>query len=703
MNKLKLFILLLVIFNIQVHSQPSRNLAEDSLFISLQKKPDSKIKINQYALLSHSYVSFDLAGVEKLSVKLLELSARLHYDVGIAHYYDIISIVRVEQGRYTEAITAAKKASDSYLKLKLKKEYLSSVNTNALALLYLKNDTAAVKLAQKGLLMAEGSKHYDRIAFLHFTLACSYGIEKNYDKVLSNLTSTDYYLQRATLQSKLNSFTFPIAEIYPNPKIVVPHNSINHKLYDGQEISQLQNRLVLFMILSDVYLHNGDFKKALIFANNSYETAFKIGNPEPIFRNLIQLSEIYYASGDFKKSILLSQKALLEYDKIDNQFLANRLLGNNFFKLNDYKKAKFYQQKAVAYYENKQGEVDGLRDNYKIFEEFALTNLILKDKKNAYDYYNKFFNSEREQLTAEKEKKIDQLQKKFDIKNKEVALQKLLLLKNSKDIALKNQKSYLVTVMIILVIVIVILVLVFKIDERNKNKNKILNEISKKIEENKYELQVSQNLISKALREKEMLLKEVHHRVKNNLQLILSLLNIQAKAPGVTDVKDFLEKGQSRIMAMALIHQNLYETNNSDKVSFQAYLENLINSLRLITSTKNKSIQFDLQTNQYFDIETSIPLGLIVHEIICTRFKHSSAENNEEKISIVLKEIKNGTYELHFSDTGVIISNHRKTSKSLDLPLIELLLNQLNGNILFNDSPGNRCTITFQGNQNIAI
>jgi hypothetical protein len=120
MNKLNFFILLLVIFNFQVHSQPSRNLAEDSLFISLQKKPDSKIKINQYAGLSHSYVSFDLAGVEKLSVKLLELSTRLDCKVGIAHYYDVISIVRVEEGRYTEAITAAKKASDSYLKLKLK-------------------------------------------------------------------------------------------------------------------------------------------------------------------------------------------------------------------------------------------------------------------------------------------------------------------------------------------------------------------------------------------------------------------------------------------------------------------------------------------------------------------------------------------------------------------------------------------------------
>jgi hypothetical protein len=86
--------------------------------------------------------------------------------------------------------------------------------------------------------MAEGSKYCDRIALLHFTLACSHGIEKNYDNVLINLNSTDYFLQRATLQNNFNSFIFPIAENYFNPKIVVSHNLTNQKLYDSQEISQ---------------------------------------------------------------------------------------------------------------------------------------------------------------------------------------------------------------------------------------------------------------------------------------------------------------------------------------------------------------------------------------------------------------------------------------------------------------------------------
>ena len=203
--------------------------------------------------------------------------------------------------------------------------------------------------------------------------------------------------------------------------------------------------------------------------------------------------------------------------------------------------------------------------------------------------------------------------------------------------------------------------------------------------------------LEQANTEKTILLKEIHHRVKNNLQLVMSLLNIQARSTESTSIEDFLEKGQSRIASMALIHQNLYQTENLDRVNFQEYLENMIENTQVAFSKGEKpNTIFKIDANgNYFDIQTSIPLGLIINELITNALKHAFPEDLLGKIEIELQQNTDKSYDLTISDNGIGISTIVKTKKSLGLELVHLLVSQLKGTVTVIQNRGTTYKINF--------
>ena len=232
---------------------------------------------------------------------------------------------------------------------------------------------------------------------------------------------------------------------------------------------------------------------------------------------------------------------------------------------------------------------------------------------------------------------------------------------------------------------------------KNRRKNKVLKEQNDIITIKNTEIETSQELLKKSLKEKELLLKEIHHRVKNNLQLIMSLLNIQARQGEYSDINDFIEKGQSRIASMALIHQNLYQRENLDKVNFQDYLENLVENLKNTFNDNDSKVVFELKAkDSFFDIETSIPLGLIINELICNALKHAFPNDLEGKIVIALEPKEEHRFELILNDNGIGITNAPKSKKSLGLELVNLLVAQLKGTINIENTFGTSYKINFQ-------
>lgn len=192
--------------------------------------------------------------------------------------------------------------------------------------------------------------------------------------------------------------------------------------------------------------------------------------------------------------------------------------------------------------------------------------------------------------------------------------------------------------------------------------------------------ELKETLVSKE--EKETMLKEIHHRVKNNLQIIKSLLRLQSGY--ITDetvLKNFKDS-ENRILAMALVHEKLYKTKNLSAVNLSDYLTSLAISLSSVYEVNDEvSIRVNTSVDQ-FNMETIIPLGLLVNEIVANSFKHAFKESNEGEVFIELEKI-NGDFKLVVGDDGKGYpqENFQKENATLGLDLIKTLTHQLDGEI----------------------
>lgn len=182
---------------------------------------------------------------------------------------------------------------------------------------------------------------------------------------------------------------------------------------------------------------------------------------------------------------------------------------------------------------------------------------------------------------------------------------------------------------------------------------------------------------------------EMHHRVKNNLQLVISLMKLQALHNDFNDVNEFVEKCRSRILSMILVHQSLYINNKKDLVDIQDYFEQIILS---INNTVDNTVKLNVNINTNnlkLNTSTVIPLGLILNEILTNIFKHSEEDLKSKKILVdvyINEDMK--TYSMQVKHEANVQINTKNTSKCFGLKMINLLSKQLNGEYLVRNENG---------------
>jgi PAS domain S-box-containing protein len=209
----------------------------------------------------------------------------------------------------------------------------------------------------------------------------------------------------------------------------------------------------------------------------------------------------------------------------------------------------------------------------------------------------------------------------------------------------------------------------------------------------------SEELIKTSLKEKEVLLREIHHRVKNNMQIISSLLNLQAGYIEDKKYLDMLKDSQNRIMTMSLVHEKLYMSKNFTKINFKDYIHNLANSVFQSYTSRSGNILLNLNIEDIeLGIDSAIPCGLIVNELVTNSIKYAFPGEKKGEIKIVLSKKDGNDYELTVSDNGIGFPediDFRKT-ETLGLHLVSLLAEeQLSGKINLNRSKGTEFSIRF--------
>ncbi|MGB3534710.1 MAG: histidine kinase dimerization/phosphoacceptor domain -containing protein [Microcoleaceae cyanobacterium] len=250
-----------------------------------------------------------------------------------------------------------------------------------------------------------------------------------------------------------------------------------------------------------------------------------------------------------------------------------------------------------------------------------------------------------------------------------------------------------------------------KVTDRTVELTRINHQLKQEIQErNKIE-----NKLKFSLHEKEILLKEIHHRVKNNLQIISSLLDFQAITIEDPKILNILSDSQNRIQSMALIHEHLYQSDNLAQVQFDQYINRLVQHLCFTFEDRIGQITPIIQVNPIqLSLETAIPCGLLVNELVTNAFKHAFPKNHLGTIKVCFYQDSQHHLNLIVSDNGVGITseidwNHSDSPDStqrvtpvagsdgehLGLKLVRILARQLNATVQFDTDLGTTVKLAF--------
>jgi len=240
---------------------------------------------------------------------------------------------------------------------------------------------------------------------------------------------------------------------------------------------------------------------------------------------------------------------------------------------------------------------------------------------------------------------------------------------------------------------IIFLVIIRQIITFNENKN-LLIIAEKEIESRKN----AENKIKLSLEEKNILLQEIHHRVKNNMQIISSLLNLQTRYVDDEEAVNVLKESQNRVRSMAMIHEKLYQSNDLSHINFVDYIQSLVSNLFYSYNIKNLQIKSILEIDDIrLNMETAVPCGLIISEIVSNSLKYAFPNEMHGEILVSLKSVEDG-YELIISDNGVGLPEELDfdNNKSLGLILVKSLTEQIDGEITIHRNHGTEFKIRFK-------
>jgi len=493
-----------------------------------------------------------------------------------------------------------------------------------------------------------------------------------------------------------------------------------------EEINDKQGLVALLNNLGSVYQSQGDYLQAIKYHKKSLRIKEGLGDKKGIARSLNQLGQVYFKLGDtisahanYDRSLIISK------DIKDKEGIATSLsyLGDLFIDKKETNKALEYFKESLVINKSTEdkegvtialnkiassylelGDISKAKTNAKkslnLAEELAyplrikkaaetLNKIYVKEKnwKKAYDMKSLYVTMQDSIRNIETEKNAIRQHAKYELGKKEheitiLSTQNDVLLQNKEVQRLKLSKTRVVIVLISIALVLA-LILSVAINKGNKRKKTIY----KLLQKQKEEITIKND-------EKTAMLKEIHHRVKNNLQIVNSLLKFQSREIDDKNVLNIFEKAQKRVISMAILHEKMYNSADLKNVNVKEYISLLITDL-VDTYSVGKKIKLKIKIEGiYFEMRTLVPLGLIINEIITNSFKHAFIDSLDGGINVQIKQLKSKTHEMLIGDNGIGISGNKESRMGNEL--IHIFVKQLNGTIILLEQPGTMYRILFE-------
>jgi len=385
---------------------------------------------------------------------------------------------------------------------------------------------------------------------------------------------------------------------------------------------------------------------------------------------------------------------LKKHRSIDHVYIFSRDLIGYFITVHQYKEAERYADSLLLF-----GRTINIKQALAIaFLMKSAADSAIGDLRAAltnYQMYKKVTDSLFNDGSAFQ---LAQFQVEFDIEKKDNAIKVLQQQQEIQKVRLGRSR---VTITIVIISVVVLTLLLALLYNRYRIKQRLHRQLEQKQQAINEKNTALEQLVSEKdtlLREKEWLVKEIHHRVKNNLQIAISLLNAQTEFLENPSARSAMRESRERMEAIAIIHQKLYQTENNTLIQVRAYVYDLVDNLQ-DSFASARDIRFQLNiADIVLDISQLIPLGLILNEAITNAIKYAYPEGERGSASISLQPTDAERIELRIADNGKGLPPNFdwKNSPSLGLQLINLLAQQLNGELSFINKNGLEIILNFK-------
>ena len=416
----------------------------------------------------------------------------------------------------------------------------------------------------------------------------------------------------------------------------------------AQKVGLLNEKAISLNEVGFVHENMKQFNKALI----NYEEAKKIWLESKQLRNWVLVTEniarTYRKMGQFAKSneiVMPAENVAKERKWYSNLLSIYILKGGNYVLLNNLTEAKNYDHLAMG---------------------VKLINYQENNLKAIKDIKAKYETEKKEELIREKNEQIKNSREKLKVEK-------------------EGQRKLYIALFVLLVTLIVVAVLAI-------NRIIILRQLKSKTKE----LEVSNENLNVSLSKSEVLLQEVHHRVKNNLQFITSIIELEIDSNSPSSKKESLVDVSRRISAMSLVHELLYNYDNIEKIAAKKYIDDLVVSIDEMINRQQIPIHFELKIEDVlFEVKQCIAVGMIISELVSNSIKHAFKDEKLPKISIYLtKNELSKTIILNVKDNGLGINEDISHKKGLGSRLVHIFTIQLNGQYTINSK--NQFSFSFE-------
>jgi two-component sensor histidine kinase len=547
--------------------------------------------------------------------------------------------------------------------------------------------------------------NYPRTCFTYDLLSGLYTQMGNYESALFYSLETIKNLKDVYDSTYLSNFYLRIAANYNRTGDIA--KALEWSLKRLDYLITVKNSSAIYALLTDItsyMIRLGKRKEALDLILSKSKAIPTVSNAEKRSQ-LLTFVICYEAVNDrtmadkYCNELIKLTELRIRQNEMAADVMLDRFLASYYLRAGQYDKAESYFKKVAVTWPVTLNSTDALyKSNFLFKLDSAKGNYLsaIKNLQAAHMINDSLFTAAKskqiEELkityeTSEKDQRIILNEQNIQLLKKEDQLQKTKLQQGT---ILRNISFAVVTLLII------IMALLY-------NRYRLKQRTNRKLELQQSEIAKQNNSLHHLVNEKEWLLKEIHHRVKNNLQVVMSLLNLQSAYIDNDAALTAIHDSQHRVHAMSLIHQKLYNSENVSSIDMSFYTRELVSYLSDSFDTGQR-IRFELNIEPLeMDVSQAVPLGLILNEAITNSIKYAFPDDREGVISVSLSNTAPHRYLLSISDngSGMPAQSDNKKAGSLGMSLMAGLSEDLDGNFSIENNNGTLIKISFVHDVNI--